>query len=610
MPTYMITGPDGKKYKVTGEGTAEEALALVQSQAEPSPAFTPTWGDRARAVAAGATWNFNDELEAAIRAPFSVQTYRELRDQLRAREAQYAEAAPTEKLGLELGGAIVSGGGAFKGLTMIPRVAQMGRGAQLIATGALEGSLAGAGGADEMTGVPVAAATGGALGAVLGGAAHRVERLYPGVAQNQNIAAAVERGGGVTGLQNEVANLNLGARTPWARVAHVRPEMAQAALNVQPQGTDAFVQQMRQTQRGQPARVQDAMARHLGVTPQGRAESLAQLEAARRAHGNAQFSPLTGETVNPTADMVAMLETPLGQRAGREALNVIREQRRDPSLELADVIHEFDFWHAAQQVYGDFGRRRMASDQALSGPLAGSAFTRQREIIDNMESHPWGPQYQAAREAYRRNSQVIDALNSADEFAKLPADELRTTVRNMSPREREVYGMGIVQNISEMARRSPEAADQARNVIKSQAMRENLSTLLGASRAKRLIEELDRLSAGTQAYNRIFSGSKTASQLAMDDALASIDRNPNMLSNLLQGNWGSLARNALLPEGPTRPLLSQGTAQRLLNLASAGDSAAIAAALAELRRGSAARYSLLLPSVISATAQQIGQQNQ
>lgn len=32
MPTYKITGPDGKVYRVTGDGTAEEALAQVQAK--------------------------------------------------------------------------------------------------------------------------------------------------------------------------------------------------------------------------------------------------------------------------------------------------------------------------------------------------------------------------------------------------------------------------------------------------------------------------------------------------------------------------------------------------------------------------------------------------
>lgn len=41
MPTYLITGPDGTKYKVSGPGTEQEALARVQAQHAQQPATEP-----------------------------------------------------------------------------------------------------------------------------------------------------------------------------------------------------------------------------------------------------------------------------------------------------------------------------------------------------------------------------------------------------------------------------------------------------------------------------------------------------------------------------------------------------------------------------------------
>lgn len=38
MPTYMLTSPDGKKYKVSGEGSGQDALAHLQSQLSGQPA--------------------------------------------------------------------------------------------------------------------------------------------------------------------------------------------------------------------------------------------------------------------------------------------------------------------------------------------------------------------------------------------------------------------------------------------------------------------------------------------------------------------------------------------------------------------------------------------
>lgn len=45
MPTYVITSPDGKKYKVTGEGTREDALAHIQSQLKTAPK-PPSYADQ------------------------------------------------------------------------------------------------------------------------------------------------------------------------------------------------------------------------------------------------------------------------------------------------------------------------------------------------------------------------------------------------------------------------------------------------------------------------------------------------------------------------------------------------------------------------------------
>lgn len=41
MPTYRVTAPDGKTYDVTGNGTAEEALAHIQQQAQGQPQEQP-----------------------------------------------------------------------------------------------------------------------------------------------------------------------------------------------------------------------------------------------------------------------------------------------------------------------------------------------------------------------------------------------------------------------------------------------------------------------------------------------------------------------------------------------------------------------------------------
>lgn len=69
MPTYLITSPDGKKYKVTGPGTKEEALAQVQAQV--AAQAQPTAADQFAKEASGITQSFDQP--KAETAPYAVQ---------------------------------------------------------------------------------------------------------------------------------------------------------------------------------------------------------------------------------------------------------------------------------------------------------------------------------------------------------------------------------------------------------------------------------------------------------------------------------------------------------------------------------------------------------
>jgi hypothetical protein len=411
--------------------------------------------------------------------------------------------------------------------------------------------------------------------------------------QARNITGAIEGEGGTQRIVRDVVDLG-----PWARVAHARPEMAQAAYDVKPPNANDFRQAMRETQRDMPNMVDATMQRELQVPPTDRATALADLERARRQAGNAMFNPLRGESVAPTQTMLDMLQVAPGKQAANAALNVERNARGNPNLELGDVTGGFPFWHNAQQVYGDYGRRRMTSEGALSGPEAGAAFSRQKEVLDEMYAKPWGPQYQAAREAYRANSQVIEALGNADAFAKLPRDELQRTIGSITAPERAVYAMGIVQKVREAVRTSPESADQARNVIKSAAMRENLGALIGVPRAEALVDALDKLSEGTQAYNRIFHGSKTASQLTQNAILGNAENTGGVLYNLMQGEPLQAVRSMLMPTVPKARVLNEGTARNMLDLSMARTQPEIEAAMLALRQRRAVGNPYIIPGLM------------
>ncbi len=67
MTTYLITSPDGKKYKVTGDGTKEEALAHLQAQLGQSSGDTPEMAARRRQGLRAEPPPFNATPEMAAR---------------------------------------------------------------------------------------------------------------------------------------------------------------------------------------------------------------------------------------------------------------------------------------------------------------------------------------------------------------------------------------------------------------------------------------------------------------------------------------------------------------------------------------------------------------
>ena len=69
----------------------------------------PSFTDRARQVAKGATFAFNDEIEARARALLTGGNYDDILRDIRAQQAAYEAANAYESAGLEIGGAFLPG---------------------------------------------------------------------------------------------------------------------------------------------------------------------------------------------------------------------------------------------------------------------------------------------------------------------------------------------------------------------------------------------------------------------------------------------------------------------------------------------------------------------
>ena len=119
----------------------------------------PSFTDRARTVAKGATFAFNDEIEAGLRALAQLDpaAYQSEVARIRAQQKAYEDANKAESLGLEIGGAflpaMLPGGQGLAAARMASLAAKAPRAAAL-APVAGEAALYGVGAADSMAEIP------------------------------------------------------------------------------------------------------------------------------------------------------------------------------------------------------------------------------------------------------------------------------------------------------------------------------------------------------------------------------------------------------------------------------------------------------------------------
>jgi hypothetical protein len=252
MSTFVVTAPDGRRFRVTApEGaTQEQVLAYAQQQmgdprlAAAREANSGVGGfidSTGRQVAQGATFGLMDEISAGLRTGAGLWgNYGETLAQERARDDTFRQDHPVVSAVANIAGGVAGPGRALGVLNINPAQRAASAATQFLrsglargtAAGAAGGALAGAGESEGVGGRLAGAAEGGALGGVLGGA------LGAGLTAGGQVAGRVLD---FTGLRNpQIAAdrqiLRALERDNDARVKQGLPRLDPADLMRQPQG--------------------------------------------------------------------------------------------------------------------------------------------------------------------------------------------------------------------------------------------------------------------------------------------------------------------------------------------------------------------------------------
>ncbi|MBB4347941.1 hypothetical protein [Aliirhizobium cellulosilyticum] len=585
MPDFEITGPDGKKWVVSGDN-AEGAYQAFQKHlssgaaqgAGSQPAATnPDTGTQKVDASTvyvdemlfGLPGKASAALNAAIRSPFTDKTFGEEYDTIRnqynnARE-RYAEENPVTNAAASIGGAIHGGGAvnaiAGRAITQAaPRAAQAlqstyaGRMAGDAASGIAQGA-ASAYGHDENVGV------GATIGGVVGGLARPV--MSAG-------GAVLDSAGGLVGLGN-AGRANRAIAEAVSRSGQTRDDVQDALFRAAQDGQTEFTVadalgnsgqrmltgivrspgDMRQTitetlqrrQAGQGRRLQNALVEGFG-TPQTKAQTETALTALRKADAGTNYTAARqgAGAVNPS-NAITRADEFLGTGGSLPLTNI-----SDDSVEGA-VRRARSLLTDGENVVSDFDtafRAKVELDNMIenaSPTIQGRLIPIRNELDKALEKS--SDVYANARDTFRRQSQDIEAANiGRDAAMRGRVEDTVPRFQSMQrPEQQASFRAGYVDPyIEDLQKTAGPATNRARPLI-TDATGVEFPAFAAPGRGQQMQDRIGREQRMFETYNAALGGSKTADNAADQLDVQSFD--PTMFGMVMSGNFPGAALRGL-----------------------------------------------------------------
>lgn len=521
MATYKVTSPDGDVYEVTAPDNASEEMVFeyakkqfnAQKQTPKAESQKPKEdrGSFFDPLMQGLTYGWADELGglgARIGAGLagSNETRRDIvaqkeTNRQRAQLADYRQRNPYTSAGLEIGGALVSGGPAVKYGTT---------GLRLLGLGALEGGIAGAGAADEnkVTG----AATGAALGGVMGGAvpalgyaarkgggyiARKVAPVYRRLTEQpqttaQRVLTDAMRSEGITPAMLKSRARQMGQDATLVDIGGSKAVgLGQGVIDADTTGDALALARRTYGKRaaGQTARLERGINKATG----NKRRFLSVLDEIndrqRQASSAAYDAAFNSPSFNPVdKDLIDLINRPgIKRQLGKALDDAVNEGRSVPALEK--IVMQGDNVKIGKELMPDMQgwdaiKRRLdkavTSAYRTSDPGASSLKVlrnKLRDVLDDVN-----PEYKAARNIYAGDAALKDALSEGESFLTRKTREVRAVIRDLSESEKEAYLTGAVEAIKEKMGRARAGEMGSFRFLETGNAKEKLRMLFPAGR--------------------------------------------------------------------------------------------------------------------------------
>lgn len=576
MPTFEITGPDGKKYRVTGEN-AEGALAAVKRMSgghntpafDPKvPGYNPETGNVERS--SGRTGAF---LSSAVEGlPVVGPTIQKGAENAAAYIGSKLTGEDQAKVRREMGGMNevaqrdhpnYSTAGSLTGNVMgtaamvaaapglMGATPGMSMGQQMLRGGL---SSAGIGGADvaarggNMQDVATGAALSGALGVVAPPVAAGVQAAWKplsgmlgignkGRAQEALREALTRSGKSADDIAMDITQATADGQSSYAladALGNPGQRMLSGVVRSPGDKRAAIVDMLENRQAGQGRRIagflDDAFGSAQGTALQKEAGDI----AARRAAGNVNYGAArdaagavdTSGAIKAIDDVIRPgVSRMTGVGAADNGVYATMARARSYLTNGKAIVQDFDRALLAKQEM-DAMIEQGGTVAALLKPA--------RNALDDALATASKP-YAAARDTYRSQSKAIEAIDIGRSAAKRGRfEDTIPTFQGMGPDEQAAFRTGYVDPLIEQTQGAAMGVNKARPLI-NDAYAAEFPAFSVPGKGSQLGRRVARENTMFETRAAALGGSKTADNLADMADIGSFD--PSMIGNVLTGNW-------------------------------------------------------------------------
>ncbi|MDX3929093.1 MAG: hypothetical protein QHC90_25245 [Shinella sp.] len=591
MPTYQITGPDGKKYRITGENPEGAFAALQQhlgrSAQQPAPAESDPRNSLmgsvdsfVRGAADTLSFGLADELAAggdALLNPlvgtgedgdsFSQRYEANLRQQRSTDDEDARERLASRIAGQLVGGVTGGIGLARNGLSMTANAINRGAGLVRVSGASLaEGGIMGAGqgfgtGEDgflnRATNAGISGSIGAGLGVVAPGAvagaskvakgavAPLMSRLMPETYANDAMGTYLRRSGKTPDQIADIMRFAADEGQPEYALADALGYTGQrAASTVARTPHDErqnFVNFLQRRHSGQGERLSNALAEGFGAADTAASRSAA-LTNARTAEANKLYAAARRDAgpVNVTPVIEAIDET---LSPGINQLMSPRDRIANDSIEgaLSRVRSMITDGRSNVTDFNTLFRTKLDLDDMIQRAEAQGAGNR-AHYLANIQSRvddalaDASKSYAQARDTFARDSRRIEAVEtgSAASSGRRRAEDTIPAFSSMTPEEQAAFRAGYADPL--IARVEGGAAGPMTNktrLLTTPKYEQEFPAFAVPDQADRLGRRIGREQRMFDTYSAALGNSKTADNMA--DAADMAQYDTAVMNSLLSG---------------------------------------------------------------------------